>query len=369
MNEAREIEAVSIPFTLGIATVTASIGHIHHAQASIAAGAAMILCVCILAALLMRKGGLWLIVGLFFCAGAFCCLSNGLCVREGSPGALRRMADICLERLRGRIASIPFPHSSTNALVCALMTGDRSGLTAAQTGAFRDAGAAHILALSGLHLGVIYLIAGKLLSVMGNSLTAKRIRFAVITLCSGFYTMMTGAGPSIVRAFIFIVLNEAGKLSPERSRTPARTLLIALTLQLAVDPSVISSLGFQLSYLAMAGLMFMCPWLESWYPEGGVLSRFDPMRRIWKGTAMAVSCQCFTAPLAWLRFHTFPEYFLLTNLLAMPLTTAVMASSVMTVCLDCVGIQSVKAAGATDWLVQTLLGILERISGLPSILG
>lgn len=369
MNEAREIEAVSIPFTLGIAAVTAITGHISFWQESIAAEAAMVLCAMAMAALLKRKGGKWLIVALFFCAGAFCRLSHGLCTTNVSPGAIRRLADGCIEVLRCRIASVPFPHESTNALVCALLTGDRSGLTAAQTEAFRDAGASHILALSGLHLGVIYLIVCKLLSFAGNSLTAKKIRFAVITICAGFYTLMTGAGPSITRAFIFIVLNEAGKLSPERRRTPARTLLIALTIQLATNPSVISSLGFQLSYLAMTGLMTVCPRMEEWYPEGSRFAKFDPMRRIWKGTAMAISCQCFTAPLVWLRFHTFPEYFILTNLLALPLTTGVIAASLAAVCMTGTGVIPDAVVVAADSLAQLLLWVLERISGLPPILG
>ncbi|MDO5442796.1 MAG: ComEC/Rec2 family competence protein [Bacteroidia bacterium] len=369
MNEAGEIEAVSIPFTLGIATVTYFIGHISFAEEIVAAGAALFVCSAAMAATLRHKCTFGLIAVLYFCIGAFCRLSHGLCVEAGSFGALHRAAGVCLEALRGRIESLPFYHTSTNALVCALLTGDRSGLTAAQTEAFRAAGASHILALSGLHLGVIYLIAGKLLSIFGNNRTTCRIRSAAIVICSGFYTMMTGAGPSIVRAFIFIVLNEAGKLSPERSRTPARTLLVALTVQLASDPSVISSLGFQLSYLAMTGLMLLNPCLESWYPEGGRLSKLDPMRRIWKTAATAISCQCFTAPLVWMRFHTFPEYFILTNMLALPLTTAIMATSVITVCLDWAGMESGLAAKAADILVQMLLAVLERISGLPSLLG
>ena len=79
---------------------------------------------------------------------------------------------------------------------------------------------------------------------------------------------------------------------------------------------------------------------------------------------MAISCQLFTAPLAWVLFGTFPKYFLLTNLLAMPLTTAFMVLSVATVLLTAAGWCPSALIQATDALCQLLLTVLEIIAGM-----
>lgn len=357
---------------------------------------------------------------LFFCLGVFCYLTWSLLPGDAVPGAVGRLAARALDGLRRIIGEVPFAHDSSHSLLTALLTGDRSGLTAEQTAAFRDSGASHILALSGLHIGIIYLIINKLLSTLGNSPLMRRIRSTAVIILSAFYTIATGAGPSIVRAFLFILLNEVCSMFPERRSTPVRTLLVALTLQLAFHPSSITSLGFQLSYLAMTGILVLHPRLVAWYPSASpppahsgagsdaaaspplkrsgvgsdtaghnradrykensgrtnrgrtgqgradrdIIGRIQPMRAVWKSASLAISCQIFTAPLVWLRFHTFPRYFIITNLLALPLTTAVMAGGVAAVALQGLGGCPPLLASLTDRLIQTLLFILSVISSL-----
>ena len=354
-----DMAALCLPFTAGTAAGAALAG----AAGGGAAGAALVAAAGLLAFVsLRRRTGLFPYCALFFVLGFFCYLSSGLLPPAG-PGPLGRMAARALAGLRRLIASIPFGHDSTGPLVTALLTGDRSGLTAEQTAAFRGSGASHILALSGLHLGVIYLIVSRMLSVFGNSIPARRVRSVLTILLAGFYTLATGAGPSIVRAFLFILIRETCALFPERRISPVRTLLMALTIQLAVQPRVITRLGFQLSYLAMSGIVILYPRLEAWYPSDG-RRRFRPVRRIWQGAALAVSCQVFTAPLAWIRFHSFPKYFIITNLLALPLTSALMAVSVTAIALQGLGGCPSLLASAVDILSSTLLFVLDVISGL-----
>ena len=175
---------------------------------------------------------------------------------------------------------------------------------------------------------------------------------------------MTGAAPSIVRAFLFITIGETARLTG-RSRFTIGTLIFALTVQLALSPEVISSLGFQLSYLAIAGIAVIYPNLENLYPKAeGVRGRMDPMRKIWEGAALSISCQAFTAPLVWYRFHTFPKYFIITNLTALPLTSAVMVLSVTTIALSGLGICPELLILLDDKAVQLLIDCLWIISSL-----
>ena len=382
MRDARDMAAIALPFAAGVAACAAlaggaasGSGAADTAAAGFAASAVLTGAIGLTAFIFRRKTRPLPYILLFFCLGCFCFLCGSLLPRPTEQGLVARLAAEALAGLRRLIAALPLGHDSTHSLVAALMTGDRSGLTAEQTAAFRDSGASHILALSGLHLGVIYLIVSKLLSVFGNAPVIRRIRSALIVLFAGFYTLATGAGPSIVRAFLFILIRETCLLFPERRTSPVRILMTALTLQLAFRPEVITSLGFQLSYLAMTGITVLYPRLSAWYPspdERGsshtmeVWMRIvDPLiRRIWQGAALAVSCQIFTAPLAWIRFHSFPKYFILTNLLALPLTSALMATSVAAIALQGLGGCPAFLACAVDFLAQSLLFVLDVISGM-----
>ena len=369
MRDARDMAAIALPFAAGVAACAAlaggaasGSGAADTAAAGFAASAVLTGAIGLTAFIFRRKTGPLPYILLFFCLGCFCFLCGSLLPRPTEQGLVARLAAEALAGLRRLIAALPLGHDSTHSLVAALMTGDRSGLTAEQTAAFRDSGASHILALSGLHLGVIYLIVSKLLSVFGNAPVIRRIRSALIVLFAGFYTLATGAGPSIVRAFLFILIRETCLLFPERRTSPVRILMTALTLQLAFRPEVITSLGFQLSYLAMTGITVLYPRLSAWYPDNG--QAFQPIRRIWQAAALAVSCQIFTAPLTWIRFHSFPKYFILTNLLALPLTSAFMAASVAAIALQGLGGCPAFLACAVDFLAQSLLFVLDVISSL-----
>ena len=348
--------ALCLPFTAGAAAGAALAG----AAGGSAAGAVLAAAAGLLAFVsVRRRSGLLPYCALFFILGFFCYLSAGLRPAAG-PGPVGRYAASALAGLRRLIASIGFAHDSTGSLISALLTGDRSGLTAEQTAAFRGSGASHILALSGLHLGVIYLIVSKILSIFGNSIPARRIRSILTILLAGAFTLATGAGPSIVRAFLFILIHETCAMLPERRTSPLRTLMMALTIQVALKPQVITTLGFQLSYLAMTGITVLYPRLAAWYPDGFSLAA----RRIWQGAALAVSCQIFTAPLVWIRFHSFPKYFILTNLLALPMTSALMAASIATLALQAFGACPPFLVYAVDLLASSLLFTLGVISSL-----
>lgn len=374
MAAARDLVGIGVPFAAGAAAgaalrpllpsfesllLTASI-------LALLAGAAAIAALC-----LDHKLPSWRIrstVALMFLAtGLFCsvqpALTSGLPSSDGGP--VRSAARKAVLRTKACIDSVHYPSATTKALVKALLTGDRSGLDRETTEVFRSSGASHILALSGLHLGMIYLILCKLLLPLGNSRRAVVARSVLTTGLCGFYTVMTGASPSIVRAFLFIALAETIRLAGRRREAP-RVLLASLTIQLAVSPESIGSLGFQLSYLAMGGIIFIYPWLKGLYPESGIRSwdRIDPMKKVWRGAAMSISCQIPTAPLVWLRFGTFPEYFLITNLIALPMTSAMIVLSVATIALSALGLCPGLLVKLNDTAVQALVWCLRVISGL-----
>lgn len=293
---------------------------------------------------------------MFFFIGLFCYSSASI------PALRTCSAPITVSPITQAIESIPFSGERTANLLKALLTGKKEGLDPATIAAFRQSGASHILALSGLHLGVLYILISKPLAILGNTPAAYRIRCCSITLISGLYVMATGASPSTVRAFFFILLNEIAKLHPERKKDSLNIFWTAITIQAVLNPLAVMSAGFQLSYLAVLGILLFFPALKDFYP--GEKAGWDIMHRIWNSAALSVSCQIFTAPLAFLHFGTFPRYFLLTNIIALPLTEVLIVGGTLCTVLGAAECCPAMLARAVDATATLLVRSLETISGM-----
>ena len=349
MDVERDLVAVSVPFAAGIA-VAPLIGHpFLTAPLSLGCAAALLgVFAC------TRRCNRPLAVLLFLCLGLFCAATDQVAPRLSIPGP--EWTDAVLERLDAVIGRIGFAREETGGVIRALLTGRRDALSRDTVALFRQSGASHLLALSGLHLGVIYLLLGRILSVLGNSQASRAVRSALLIGSCSLYAVLTGASASIIRALLFVVFSELHRLQRHRRRSPAAILCTALTLQLAVSPGVMQTLGFRLSYLAMTGIVTVFPVLERWYPV-----RRGLMHRVWVSAALALSCQLFTAPLVWAEFHVFPRYFLLTNLLALPLTEALIICGVAATGLEATLGCPAALAQATEWICGLLESCLEII--------
>lgn len=398
MTETADIKPLALAFTFGAASGLL-LSHIsmHAAYISSATSLLAALTLTVITSADRRQAEILL---LFLTSGVFCAATSTL-TSLGAVAGKPLFAGLAAD-FRSMISSIPFPHEGTAPLVNALLTGDRSSLDSSVMNSFRDSGASHILALSGLHLGIIYGILLKVTSIFGKHPTIKAVRSLIIISLCGIYTLATGASPSLVRAFLFILVNETARLT-HRSNNPLRVYCAALFIQTAINPQVISSIGFQLSYLAMAGIFLLYPALKKWYPQeeaagdmlvekGAGLTESDGLegvmidkgccrarhywtswmktivsaapRKIWDAAALTISCQVFTGPLAWWKFGTFPKYFLLTNLLSLPLTSAVMLLSVSTSVLFAIGICPDFLISLTDSSASLLLFIMKVISSM-----
>lgn len=359
MATERDIEALSVPFVSGVALASAlPVSGLEWIWPCVAVSAGIF----VLAAILMlgRCRPLWPSIPLFFLLGIFCyassSLTDGLFPAPPSCGTSDALASL--------IDIIPFSHGDTAEILKALLLGRKQGVSRSVIGYFRASGASHILALSGLHLGVLYGILCRMLAPLGGRRGSKIIRFCATVGTSAFYVWMTGASASLVRAFLFIIIREGFRLLPGREMSSRAVLCLAVTLQLSFCPTDISSVGFQLSYLAMTGIVTVLPAIQGWYPAGDKGSGHNPVRKMWNAMALSISCQIFTGPLVWVRFHTFPKYFLLTNFLAMPLSEALIICGVACIALSGIGWCPELLVNITDWMARLLVACLQTISGM-----
>lgn len=339
MWEKRDIVAVSIPFSAGV--ITAVYLPLGSVTLSVAAS---LICLALACCIWMycRKGNHFgLGLALFYLLGAMVGLQASMAELTGFPAEHTRLplGVAALEALLRGIDELGVEDEQVRELAKALLTGRREGLDRSTIVAFRTAGAAHILSLSGLHMGIIYGIMQKSLAWLGRSRVVCIIRSLCIIAAAAFYTQMTGASPSVVRAFLFICINEMSRLLPGRRRRPIAVLCCALMLQLLANPLIIKSLAFQLSYLAILGIVLLFPYLDAWVEcERSVNSAATShpqvlvtklRKRIWSAAALSISCQLFTSPLVLINFGTFPQHFLLSNLVAVPLTEIFVISIVL----------------------------------------
>ena len=370
MAEGRESVAYALPFCAGTVTGIFICGYrvLHRTESYLAASISSAACLILLAAWFFGRektrglcGIAPVAAAMFFC-GIFCWSSHAL-GELSVPGDRKTLAEELASPaaawLKSSIDSLPLRDYGSNALIKALVTGDRSDVPESTEAAFRDSGASHILALSGMHLAVIYMILSKILSVFGQSRPADKVRFAIILGSTFFYSVMTGSSPSIIRAFLFITLRETALLTGRKAR-PANILCSSLTIQCALSPPVITSASFQLSYLAMCGIYFLYQALRDLYPAG-----VPVIKKIWDSAAMSIACQAFTGPLAWLLFGSAPAYFIITNLIAVPLSSALMPAALAAAFLYRAGLCPDFIIRGIDMATVFLVDCLKVICQLP----
>ncbi|MCF6169823.1 MAG: competence protein ComEC family protein [Bacteroidales bacterium] len=179
---------------------------------------------------------------------------------------------------------------------------------------FVNAGAMHILCVSGLHVGVIYLVFNFLLKFLRRNRLQRIVKAVLLLFLVWAYAMLTGLAPSIQRAAVMLTVFIIGN-ALERRGNPFNTLAASAFLLLLLNPLLIFDVGFQLSYSAVLGILtFHQPVYRLLYFRNQVADK------IWSVSVLSVAAQMGTFPLAAHYFHFFPTYFLLTNLLVFPLS-------------------------------------------------
>ncbi|TAH41539.1 MAG: ComEC family competence protein [Bacteroidetes bacterium] len=210
------------------------------------------------------------------------------------------------------------------AVLSALILGQDDEIDSELRQSYSTAGVMHILAVSGMHVGLIYAALCLLIRFPGKNRKFKWIKTVFLIICLWFYAMLTGLSPSVLRAAMMLTFLVVG-ISLGRSSNPLNILSAsAICLFIIFSPNLIHSAGFQLSYLAVGGILFLYKPLHSIYiPKTWLTSQ------IWSILAVSLVAQVATFPLSLYYFHRFPNYFLLSNLLVIPLGTVVIFGGII----------------------------------------
>lgn len=247
---------------------------------------------------------------------------------------------------------------SNLAIAQALILGDKSLLDQEIRTSFGATGAMHVLAVSGLHIGIIAQVLLFLFQFFSKLISRRNAVFFIVILL-WIYALLTGFSPSVVRAvFMFSVLILAQEAGGNYS--PINTLFFTAFILLLINPLVIYDIGFQLSYLAMLGIFSLYQSIAAWYTPKNKI-----MNYLWQGSAIGFAAQAMTIPLTLYYFYQFPNYFALTNLGIMGISTVAMGFGMGIFILHYIPIIGKIASLILSFSLWIMLHFLQWVEHLP----
>ncbi len=201
------------------------------------------------------------------------------------------------------------------ALVSALVLGETNQLTKDTKTDFSVSGISHILSVSGLHVAVVYAVLAFLLSFLDRFDRWRIPKQLLIVFLLFSYAFVTGLSPSVLRSAFMFSLLAMGKCLHRKSQT-LNTVLFSAFVLLLWNPGFFYDLGFQLSYLAVFFIVVVHPRLVALWTPPNKIAKY-----LWEMLCLSLVAQLGTSPLTVHAFHTFPNYFLVNNLLAVPFSS------------------------------------------------
>ncbi len=241
-----------------------------------------------------------------------------------------------------------------HAVVAAMAFGDRSGLSRDTRDLYSRTGTAHLLALSGMHLGVLFM----LLTLVFGRLRNKLLRCAIIVVTVWAYVVFVGMPSSVVRAATMLTIYSLVAVSG-RDKMSVNALFVTFALMLMCNPMMIWDVGFQLSFLAVLSIFVFFPPIYNIVP-GTLLFEHPLLRFVWSTMAMSLAAQIGTSPLSAYYFGRFPLTFLLTNIVAIPLVTVLLYAVFLHVLLSAVPV----LGGMTMFAVKGCSSLLSSAIGI-----
>ena len=238
------------------------------------------------------------------------------------------------------------------AVVAAMALGDKSALTHEIRDTYSVSGASHVLALSGLHLGIIYCLLWLLLPHRRWPAVSQTIILIAIWL----YVLLVGMPVSVVRSAVMLTVY--GLLSiGHRNKMSVNALAFTAIVMLMCNPEWLFDIGFQLSFMAVLAILLFVPLFEDVF-SAKYLQEHRWIRRIWGLVAVSVSAQIGVAPLIAYYFGRLSTYFLLTNFIVLPAAYLILGFSLIVLLFP-------SLAYILLYIVDTLNAVLLRITAIP----
>jgi competence protein ComEC len=243
-----------------------------------------------------------------------------------------------------------------NGLSKALLIGYRDDLDKDIVNAYTNTGVIHVIAISGLHLGLIYALLAWILHFMQKNKKLIIYRAILIVAFLWLFSFLCGASPSVLRSAVMFTCLLAGEALQKENYT-GNSLASSAFLLLCIDPMLLWDIGFQLSYSAVASLLIYNRPISGLYVSENAVIHFT-----WNSVATSIAAQILTTPLVLFHFHQFPLVFILSNLVAVPVSGIILFMLILVCCFSFLPFIAAPLGQLSEWLCQMMNYQVSRLS-------
>ena len=247
------------------------------------------------------------------------------------------------------------------AVISALTIGDKSELTDEMKEVYSVAGTSHVLALSGLHVGILSAILYMLLWPIKKMKYGNILQSVVVVVVLWIFAFVSGLSPSVVRAVTMCSLYLLASILVENGLSGLYSLTLTAFVMLCYQPLYLFDISFQLSFLAVLSIILFFPIINSLFKFNNKI-----MRYLWGMMAVSISAQLGTLPLILYYFGSFPAYFLLANLIVTPLAVCILSftlASLILMWIPFVGNLSICALNMSTGMLNASMEYISKLQG------
>ncbi|WP_421806404.1 ComEC/Rec2 family competence protein [Flagellimonas sp.] len=242
------------------------------------------------------------------------------------------------------------------AVIQALLLGKRDDISEDTYNNYKNAGAIHILAVSGLHVGIILFILEFLLVPLERLPKGKTLKLVLVVLLLWAYAFVAGLSPSIVRAvtmFSFV----AYALYLNRPTSSFNIIALSMLFILLIKPLFLFQVGFQMSYAAVFAIVWIYPKLQRfWFPENLIV------RKTWQLLSVSIAAQLGVLPISLFYFHQFPSLFFISNLLIIPFLGLILGFGILVIALALLNALPQFLVNAFNWVIHIMNAIVGWVA-------
>lgn len=250
-------------------------------------------------------------------------------------------------------------NTENKSIIKALVLGDKSEISEETMMRFSTTGTLHVLAVSGLHVGIVMMILNFILLPLKRLKKIKWLIPVLVVLGIWFFAALTGFSPSVSRAAVMFSFVTIGS-QLERDVNIYQSLTVSALILILVNPNILFELGFLLSYAAVIGIVALYPIFYKMF-----YFKFKLADKIWQIAAVSIAAQIATLPLSIYYFNNFPIYFLFANIIAIPLSFALLALTISALATSFVPIVSYAIFYLINLFGNIFLMVIDFIETLP----
>ncbi|UII74698.1 ComEC family competence protein [Flagellimonas sp. HMM57] len=276
-------------------------------------------------------------------------------IKDKASTTLRGLASYLRERIIVKLKQRNFGKDELG-VIQALLLGQRNDISEETYNSYIDAGAVHILAVSGLHIGILLLLLQFLLSPLERVPKGKTLKLTLIVVLLWSYAFIAGLSPSIVRAVtMFSFFAYAMYLN--RPTNSFNIVALSMFFILLMKPLFLFQVGFQMSYAAVFAIVWIYPKLQHfWFPNNHIV------RKIWQLMSVSAAAQLGVLPISLFYFHQFPALFFVSNLLIVPFLGLILGLGILVIVLSLLDSLPSFMVQAYNTIIQIMNAIIDWVA-------